>query len=208
MTSRYSCELKNDGSYAKKLKAKLRLWPLSGMLLLIVACSSELEVPKAAPALWDNSPTVAIPVALVITPELRAEQWKSTRGDQVTARVGEPLAIYAEKMLRSISSDVTVVRDAADAPAADFIVVPRPPRIEHASELWAHQQQTFTMALEWRVTGRDGRVLLQDTVVGEGRDNVGTSISHLRRLGDTFRLAMDDVFRKSRSRVAPVITRH
>jgi len=175
--------------------------------LLLGACTHTFEVPQStlakSAATAERSDAVA---ALVVTPDLRAAKWsESMMGDTFEAPLGDALIAGAKQLLLDMFSTVEVVPTPGGISKALYYVAPTMLRIEHTQAAWAFGEQVFTMAVEWRVTDRDGQTVLVDTIISEGRGRQGNVFTYKGDTKTTLGRLINDTFAKAEGKLSPVL---
>jgi len=180
------------------------------LLLLLALGSASCTVPTkhtyAVPSQpYDGYPAVTpIPlgVELVLTNELLAARWeRDVLGTSFEIPLGALLAKNAEALARATFSSVSVSRGFALQAGSDpAVLTPRVVAIErtpHGGWIWAWQDMTLTVAIEWRLEARGGALVWLDTLTGSGTSNAGNYFTADETSEPRVAAAMEALFRAS-----------
>jgi hypothetical protein len=175
------------------------------LLFLLAACAQESLFQMD---LVLTPPPAALPsnnaIVLVVTPELKSLSDPKTDANIQNARLGDAIIRYSDQMLRSISAQVQQTDPGGQtAVKGRFFVTPTEKRYEL---MVSGREIISTMALEWRVLDTAGKTIFLDTVVGEGTRTAGFWGAPVAEYQESVGRMLQDVFTKSRARLAPVLS--
>lgn len=148
-------------------------------------------------------------IALVITAELQAAKWiykNCAGGDDncgVPIPLGDPIVHYSKQMLAGFYRELRVTPSIEKVDEAKLFITPTLRHFERGIPVSTNLPKFFSMGIEWRVTDPSGKILLLDTVIGEGS---GTGAAYGEYINPVLGKLFQDVFTKSRARLVPVLT--
>jgi len=183
-------------------------WLLLGISLILCACTPKLDV-ELSPAATQQGPNPPgdFSVGLVVVPAPDVSEAGTGNEMAYRAKINELMAGNAKAMMNTISRNVTVLSSVGPDEQLDYYVVAYAPRVERTTRLWAMQNQTLTVAVDWQVLNKTRETLLKDTVVGEGVQPMGNGFTGKGNFEAVIRDAMSDMFYKVRARIMPVLAR-
>jgi hypothetical protein len=167
------------------------------------APSTPAPTPTAPPAPPTSAPASQA-VVLYIAPEISDRKWSKASPlfrpifllDDNLNDVGHTLQLRLSSLVNSVSPGATVVTSPEPNSGAKFYVVPTIKRLDQISGMFAWDDLSYVIELEWRVTDANGAVVLLDTVKGEAKGKFGTSFTaatNARRIeGEMLDKAMAD----------------
>jgi hypothetical protein len=121
---------------------------------------------------------------LYIAPEITNRKWSTAPAlfrpvfllDDNLNNVGQVLQSRLSSLVTSLSPGVTVV--ASPQPSgATLYIVPTIKRLDQISGMFAWDDLSYVIELEWRVTDANGAVVLLDTAKGEAKGKFGTAFT-------------------------------
>lgn len=124
---------------------------------------------------------------------------ESAAGDTWIIPLGENLTHNSEVLVRSLFSESYITHNETDKQdkLTDIIITPRLVSVDQSCGIWAWNECTFTISLEWSLNDTNGNLLWVDTAKGTGTNEMGTSFTQNARTRDRVRMALEDLFKKS-----------
>jgi hypothetical protein len=187
-------------------------------IVTLFACAALV----AAPAALADPPTAGAPppsptpatrplVAIVVTQQLKDARWNREWGEWITGGrrvndLADAITGQTQTMLTAMGYDSKVVDSTDKLDGARFYVTPIITQNQQTSALFALSRVTDTIVLQWRVADPAGGTLLLDTVTGVGESAEGNTFTAGSEARLRFKRVMDDLFAKSQTLLAPVIT--
>jgi hypothetical protein len=175
--------------------------------------ASPTPPPTAAPP----APPAATPpatrplVAIVVTQELKDARWNREWGEFITGGkqvndLADAITGQAQAMLATMGYDSKVVSSMDKLDGAKFYLTPIVTQNQQTSAVFALSRVTDTIVLQWRIADAGGGTLLLDTVTGVGESAEGNVFTASSEAKLRFHRVMDDLFGKSQTLLAPVLT--
>lgn len=159
-------------------KAKYLICTTAIASLLLTSCVSVWKIPINSVA-YPESEKIQANVQLLITEEFKKAAWEAMVSplDKGLISIGDDLVKQAEKLARTVFTEVTVANNGSSTQAAamDAVLVPKVVLFERTQPPTIYGQQTTTLSVEWRLKGRTGETLWVDTIKGQSTTKMGSN---------------------------------
>jgi hypothetical protein len=153
--------------------------------------ASNAAAPPATTAPSPTAPSTSSPpaasqsVVLYIDPEITKRKWSNAPmlfrpiflADENLNDVGQNVHQRLSALVTSLSPGATVVDSPQPGSGARLYIVPTVKRLDQISGMFAWDDLSYVIELEWRVTDASGAVVLLETVKGEAKGKFGTSFT-------------------------------
>lgn len=159
-----------------------------------------------------EAPPAARPlVAIVVTPELKAAKWNREWGEIITGGksvddIADAITGQTQTMLTAMGFNSKIVAPSDKLDGARFYLTPNVKQSQETTAVFAFSKVSDTMVVEWRVTDPGGGTLLLNSVVGTGTSAAGNMFTAHDEAKTRFQRLMEDLFGKSKTLLAPVLT--
>jgi hypothetical protein len=164
--------------------------PASNDATMTAAPATNAPIPAdGAPPVAASAPAAANSasdsVVVYIAPEITNRKWSNQSvlfrpiflvSDQMN-NVGKVVTDRITTLVATLSPDAKVVTSPASSGGAKFYIVPTIKRLDQISGMFAWDDLSYVIELEWRVTDQTGAVVLLDTAKGEAKGKFGTSFT-------------------------------
>ncbi len=183
------------------LKTNILLFTLLFVSIVLFGCAhGDLDVRVESLAFQEKS-KINMEVILILNNEFRNAKWVDISAESGweahVVYLGENFVINTKKLANSLFARVVVVDsfDQALKIQSDSILKPTMIAVEKNRPLWATDDSTMTVALEWTLTDMNSNPIWVNTILGEGTAGITDDEKRLK-------LLIDDLFTKSYSEIS------
>jgi hypothetical protein len=150
---------------------------------------------------------------LYIAPEITSRKWSNASPlfrpifllDDHLNDVGRVIQTRLTSLVTSLSPGATVVTSPKTHGGAKLYIVPTIKRLDQISGMFAWDDLSYVIELEWRVTDTNGAVLLLDTAKGEAKGKFGTSFTAADNATRIEGAMLDQAMANSEALLKPVV---
>lgn len=176
------------------------------------ATSAQTATAPAASA--DQPAATSNAVVLYIDPQITDRKWSKASvlfrpiylTDDGLNDVGKTVTARLTGLVTKLVPDATVVTTPQSGGGVKYYIVPTVKRLDQIAGAFAWNDNSYVMELEWRVTDRNGTVVLLDTVKGEAKGKFGTSFTAANNAKRIEGEMLDQAMASSETLLRPILT--